>query len=195
MRAQLTAIALLVSVNAAAQASITPTEILKARDSEIRASLPPTGRQPTAAERTRIEKIITRTIDLRAMVESAMAERWEKLTEKQRKRIIGAFERRFREAGADRLDGYRSTQVEYRPEEPDDAAIKVPTRVVVKGEPTDIIYTMRREKDGWRIVDITVDGVSTVENYRSSFRRVIAKEGVDGLIQRLEKGPAGSRKS
>ena len=50
---------------------------------------------------------------------------------------------------------------------------------------------MRQGKEGWRIVDITVDGVSTVENYRSSFNRVIAKDGVEGLIQRLEKGPTG----
>jgi ABC-type transporter MlaC component len=36
--------------------------------------------------------------------------------------------------------------------------------------------------------DVVVDGVSTVENYRSSFNRVISKEGVDGLIKKLEKG-------
>jgi phospholipid transport system substrate-binding protein len=59
--------------------------------------------------------------------------------------------------------------------------------VVVKGEPTEISYTMRHQKDGWRIVDITVDGVSTVANYRSSFARVISKDGVEGLIRKLEK--------
>ena len=66
--------------------------------------------------------------------------------------------------------------------------MQVPTRVVVKGEPTDIAYRMRRSPGSWRIVDIIVDGVSTVENYRSSFPRVIQKEGVDGLIHRLERG-------
>jgi phospholipid transport system substrate-binding protein len=47
---------------------------------------------------------------------------------------------------------------------------------------------MKREKDGWHIIDIVVDGVSTVENYRSSFARIISKEGVEGLIKRLERG-------
>ncbi len=69
-----------------------------------------------------------------------------------------------------------------------DGVVNVPTRVVVKGEPTEITYAMRREKDGWRIVDIVIDGVSTVANYRSSFNRVIAKDGVEGLITRLERG-------
>ncbi len=184
MRALLTAIALLTTAGA-------PTEALKARDAEIRAALPPSGREASAAERAKVERIITRTVDLRAMAEAALGERWKKMTEKQRKRLIGAFEKRFRSAGSDQLDSFRDTKIEYQPEEQAGGAVKVPTRVVVQGEPTQIVYTMRQEKEGWRIVDISVDGVSTVENYRSSFGRVIAKEGVDGLIQRLERGPTG----
>ena len=61
----------------------------------------------------------------------------------------------------------------------------VPTEVLVKGEPTHVDYRMREEKGAWRIVDIVVDDVSTVENYRSSFNRIIKKEGMDGLIARL----------
>jgi len=44
---------------------------------------------------------------------------------------------------------------------------------------------MQRQGETWRIVDIVVDDVSTVENYRSSFNRIIKKEGMDGLIARL----------
>jgi len=56
---------------------------------------------------------------------------------------------------------------------------------VVKGEPTRIDYRMRQENGNWRIVDIIVDDVSTVDNYRASFNRIIKKEGMDGLIARL----------
>ena len=186
MRALLMAIALVAAGN-------NPTEALKERDAEIRAALPPAGREATSAERSRLERIITQSIDMRSMAESALGERWKKMTESQRKRLIAAFEKRFRSAGSDQLDSYRDTQIEYRAEEPVEGAIQVPTRVTIKGEPTEIVYTMRRNSDDWRIVDITVDGVSTVENYRSSFARVISKEGIEGLIHRLEKGP--TRKS
>ena len=66
--------------------------------------------------------------------------------------------------------------------------MKVPTEVTIKGEPTHIDYVMRRSGGDWRIVDIIVDDVSTVDNYRSSFGRIIKKEGMDGLIARLNKG-------
>lgn len=168
-----------------------PTETLKRRDAEIRAVLPPEGQELKAEARSRLERILTRAIDLRSMAESALGARWKQMTEKQRKRLLAAFERRFQQVGSSELDGYRSTQIQYKAEEKvDDEVVKVPTQVDVKGEPTEIAYAMRRGKEGWRIVDIVVDGVSTVENYRASFAKVIAKEGVEGLIGRLSRGGA-----
>jgi phospholipid transport system substrate-binding protein len=178
--------ALILLVALAAQGGA--TEAVKARDQEIRAALPERG-EPSPEARKKIEAIVTKTVDLPGMLQSALGARWKELTEAQRKRLVGAFEHRFRQLSGKELDSYRSTKIEYLPEaEAPGGAVKVPTRVVVQGEPTEIAYAMREEKGGWRIVDVIVDGVSTVENYRSSFNRVIAKEGVDGLIKRLEKG-------
>jgi len=165
------------------------TQAIRARDAEIRAALPPPGSEVTAAVRKRIEAIVTRAIDVRAMVQASLGGRWQQMSESQRRRLVTAFENRFRRTSSSELDSYRSTRIDYQPEvEPGDGTVQVPTRLVVKGEPTDITYTMKREKDGWHIIDITVDGVSTVANYRSSFARIITKEGVEGLIKRLERG-------
>ena len=184
------ALTLLSSGALAAQESA--TQALQARDAEIRTALPPPGTEASAQVRKRLEAIVTRAVDLRAMVEAAMSKRWATTPEKQRKRLVTAFENRFRSTSGKELDAYRSTQIEYRSEVDEGAGVvQVPTKVVVKGEPTEIAYRMRRGAGGWRIVDIAVDGVSTVENYRSSFARVIQKEGVNGLIQRLERGSAG----
>jgi phospholipid transport system substrate-binding protein len=168
------------------------TQALQARDAEIRAALPPQGAEVSPQVRKRLEAIVTRAVDLRAMVEASMGKHWATTPEKQRKRLIAAFENRFRSTSGKEFDTYRSTQLEYRPEvDEGGAVVQVPTKVVVKGEPTEIAYRMRRGASGWRIVDIVVDSVSTVENYRSSFARVIQKEGVEGLIRRLERGSAG----
>jgi phospholipid transport system substrate-binding protein len=184
MRAALTLLALLVSGGGA-------TDALKARDAEVRAALPPPG-QPLGPEaRQRIEGIFSRAVDVDGMVATAMGPRWKSLTPKQRKRLLAAFGKRLRQAGGENLQGYRSAEIEYRSETASpDGTVHVPTRVVAKGEPTDVVYLMRRDGDAWRIVDIVVDGVSTVENYRASFARVIAKEGVEGLIRRFERGVA-----
>ena len=187
----MTAVLILITALGATEGA---SETIRARDAEIRAALPPQGAEVTPAVRQRIENIITKAIDVRAMVQASLGSRWGQISESQRRRLVTAFENRFRKTSGSELDTYRSTQIEYRPEtRVDEGTVEVPTRLVVKGEPTDISYTMKRERDGWHIVDITVDGVSTVANYRSSFARIISKEGVEGLIKRLERGSSATK--
>jgi len=187
----MTAVLMLIAALGAADNA---TEALRARDAEIRAALPPPGADVTPAARRRIEGIVTKAVDLRAMLQASLGNRWSQMSESQRKRLVTAFENRFRNTSGSELDTYRSTQIEYRPEiQVDGTTVQVPTRLLVKGEPTEITYTMRRESDSWHIVDIVVDGVSTVANYRSSFARIISKEGVEGLIKRLERGGTATK--
>lgn len=169
---------------ATAQAE-TATEALKARDVEIRAALPPQGTEPTPATRQKLEAIVTKAVDLEGMAKSALGKTWGETPPAKQKKFLDAFKGRFRKATGEQLDQYRSTSIKYFPEKKEDDDTFVPTEVVVKGEPTHVDYRMREQKGAWRIVDIVVDDVSTVENYRSSFNRIIKKEGMDGLIARL----------
>ncbi len=165
------------------------TEALKARDAEVRATLPAKGVELTPATRQKLENILTRAVDLEGVARSALEKNWDDATPAQRKKFLDAFKQRFRKATADQFsEDYRGTEVKYFPEVADEGAVKVPTEVTVKGEPTHIDYVMRRAGPDWRIIDIVIDDVSTVENYRSSFGRIIKKEGMDGLINRLNKG-------
>ena len=184
------AAALLVPALAAAESAI---EALKARDAEIRAALPAKGEEVTPDVRARLEEIVRKTVDVRGMVEAAMAESWKKATDAQRKRVQAAFEKRFSRLSGDQLERYRSSAIAYGSEvDAGGGAVRVPTKVDVMGEPTEIAYAMRRQKDVWRIEDVLVDGSSTVADYRASFAKTIAKDGIDGLIRRLES--AGARK-
>jgi phospholipid transport system substrate-binding protein len=175
---------------ALAAGTSTATEVLKARDAEVRATVPAKGVELTPATRQKLEGILTRTVDLEGVARASLGKNWDDATPATRKRFLDAFKQRFRKATADQFtDDYRGTEVKYLPEVPaEEGAVKVPTEVVIKGEATHIDYVMRKEAGEWRIVDIVVDDVSTVENYRSSFGRIIKKEGMDGLINRLNKG-------
>ena len=170
-------------------AELSATDALKARDAEVRAALPAKGAELSAASRQKLENILTRAVDLEGVARSALGKNWDDATPAQRKRFLDAFKQRFRKATAEQFtEDYRNTAVKYFPEVPDEGGVKVPTEVTIKGEPTHIDYVMRRAGSEWRIVDIVIDDVSTVDNYRSSFSRIIKTEGMDGLINRLNKG-------
>jgi phospholipid transport system substrate-binding protein len=164
------------------------TAALQERDAELRAALPPAGAATTPEVQGRLEAILSRALDVPAMVAAALDARWTKLTEAQRKRLLDAFGRKLRHAAGSGLEDYRASTVTYQPEtERPGGLVLVPTRVSARGESSAVTYSMRLSKAGWRIVDVTMDGVSTVENYRASFAKIIAKEGVEGLLQRLER--------
>jgi phospholipid transport system substrate-binding protein len=172
----------------------TATEAIRARDAEIRAALPPEGQALGEAGRKKIEGIVSRIVDTRSLLESALEHRWAKLTESQRKRLREAFEHRFRVSGSSQLDAWRKTKIDYLPEQREGDLVRVPTRIESQGEQSDVTYVLRDGREGWRIVDIVVDEVSTVENYRASFARIINREGVDGLIERLNRGSDAQKK-
>ena len=44
---------------------------------------------------------------------------------------------------------------------------------------------MHNKDSNWKIYDISVDGVSLVSTYRSSFKTEIRKVGLDGLLESL----------
>lgn len=172
------------------------TAALQARDAELRAALPPAGAAVTAEIQSRLEAIVSRALDVPHMLAAALDTRWARLTELQRKRLQDAFGRKLRHAAGSGLDDYRASTVSYGAEAARPGGlVEVPTRIAARGETSEVTYTMRRAGGTWRIVDITVDGVSTVENYRGSFAKIIAKDGVEGLLQRLERPerPAAGR--
>ena len=43
----------------------------------------------------------------------------------------------------------------------------------------------RRRDTGWKVYDVKIEGISLVENYRSTFNTEVQKGGIDGLIKTL----------
>ena len=83
---------------------------------------------------------------------------------------------------------YTDQEMVYLPTEGSEADGKVTVRTEIEqsgGFPIPIDYRLRLGDDGWKVYDISVDEVSLVTNYRSSFARAIKKNGVDGLIRTL----------
>ena len=49
-----------------------------------------------------------------------------------------------------------------------------------------VTYEMTLSDGDWKVFDVTIDGVSLVINYRSSFNQEVQRNGLDGLIERIK---------
>ncbi len=67
----------------------------------------------------------------------------------------------------------------------DDVVVR--TRVTQSGmEPAGVDYRLERTPDGWRVYDISVEGIWLIQNYRNQFATEIQRSGIDSLIRKLE---------
>ena len=69
---------------------------------------------------------------------------------------------------------------------PDDTEVTVSTVISKPGsQPTSVDYEMEKAPDGWKVFDISVEGVSMVMSYRGTFASQVQQDGIDGLIKTL----------
>ena len=134
-------------------------------------------------------------MDIDQLGKRAMVDNWAKLSKTQQEE----FSKLLRELIEDNyIRGLRSNltyEVEYVGESPDkDGNVIVQTKIKTqrKGRPYTIAvdYVLVKEGDKLRAFDVKTDGVGLVENYRTMFNKIMAKDGFDGLIAKMKKKQA-----
>ena len=51
--------------------------------------------------------------------------------------------------------------------------------------PLQVDYDVFERTDGWKVMDVAINGISLVVSYRSGFNTDVAKLGMDGLIDQI----------
>lgn len=69
---------------------------------------------------------------------------------------------------------------------PEDTDITVRSDVIpTSGKPIPVNYHMHLTDKGWKVYDVSVEGISVITTYRTSFGSEIAANGLDSLIAAL----------
>jgi len=135
-----------------------------------------------------VNAVVSPHFDFPAMTDRALGRYKDDVNEQQRPEIIDEFRMLLVRTYSSALLEYTDEVLVYLPMEGSEAEGEVTVRTEIEqsgGFPIPINYLLRNGDDGWKVYDISVDEVSLVTNYRSSFARAIKKKGVDGLIETL----------
>jgi ABC-type transporter MlaC component len=136
-------------------------------------------------------------LDIDQLGKRAMVDNWSKLSKAQQDEFQSLLRALIEDNYVRGLRANVAYQVEYTGESTDkDGNILVTTTVKAerKGRPFSISidYVLVKEGDKLRAFDIKTDGVGLVENYRTMFNKIIAKDGFDGLIAKMKKKQAST---
>jgi phospholipid transport system substrate-binding protein len=133
----------------------------------------------------------------------AVGRPWRDATPGQREQLVKEFRTLLVRTYSTALEQYSNQTIEVKPTaaKPGDTETTVRTQINQPGgQPIAMDYRMESTPQGWKVFDVSIEGVSIVTTYRSSFGTEVSKSGIDGLIKsiaaqntRLEQRDAGKK--
>ena len=133
-----------------------------------------------------VEQIAYQRFDFLLISRLVLAQNWSKFSPKQQADFVEVFKKHLSTTYRDTLDNFRDEKITVdnsRLEAKGD--VTVMTVVHGAGGDTKVDYRMRKLPDGWRGIDVIVEGVSLVQNFRSQTQEILSTESPDALIRRL----------
>jgi phospholipid transport system substrate-binding protein len=138
--------------------------------------------------RDRIAPVVERSFDLPFIARKSAGRHWKQLSEPDRARVLDALSRLSIATYAARFNSYSGERFEVLSEEPgikDTQLIR--TQLVAPERTVRLDYRLHNSNGGWQIIDVIVDGsVSELALRRSQYSAVIKRDGIDGLLSKLE---------
>ena len=127
-------------------------------------------------------------VDFAEATKLAVGRAWSSATPEQQKKLVDAFRSMLVRIYANAVEAYRGQTMKVQPVSTPAGATEVTVRnqYIRPGQtPVAVDYAMRKTPEGWKIYDITVEGMSLVLTYRAEFEQVTRQAGVEGLLKRL----------
>ena len=127
--------------------------------------------------------------DFTRMTQLAVGKYWRTATPEQKQALVTEFRNMLVRTYTKVFTVYRDQTVEVKPlkmaaDTTDEATIK--TVISKPGSQLTLVdYEMKKAADGWKVFDISIEGVSMVMSYRGTFATQIQENGIDGLIKTL----------
>lgn len=136
-----------------------------------------------------VDELIMPALDFPMMTRMTVGPKWRQATPEQRQALQDGFEDLLMRVYSGALGTVTDQTCELRPTRSRAVRDEMVIRTLLKsaaggGDPIGIDYRIYRTKSGeWKVVDVNVEGIWMVENYRSQFASVLSQEGIDGLIK------------
>lgn len=163
-----------------------PTKIIDEAAQKIVAVLARTE-EPAEVRIGEIEEIAYEIFDFTTMSKLVLARNWRKLDKEKRAEFVREFRTHLSRTYGTRLDNFSDIGVDVY-----GAQVEVRNDVTVKSrvvggqfDGSELAYRMRNRREEWKIIDVVIEGVSLVSNYRSQFATVLNGGTIDDLITKL----------
>lgn len=144
-----------------------------------------------------VEKIILPHLDFIAASKLVMGKYWRRAEKEQKIKFIRQFRLLLLRFYSSALSEFLSNDdkklnedlIQYFPIKVAEGETSLTVRAQIKpesGKTVPIFYRVHLTRKGWKIFDVSVEGISMITTYRNNFAVQFRSEGIDALIASLE---------
>jgi phospholipid transport system substrate-binding protein len=113
---------------------------------------------------------------------------WNKFNAAQRTEFVNLFEQILEKSYADKILDYTNEKVEfYKENKIADNQFEVQSKIITSAKEIPIFYRVILKDGKWKVYDVVVENVSLVQNYRTQFNDILAKDTPEKLLEILRK--------
>ena len=139
-------------------------------------------------------KLIKERFDEEAFARRALGVRWKKRTKEEKQEFVEIFSDLLERTYLKKIDDYLAKagnfsgkNIAYLNETVKGRYVIVKTKVIVNDETQiPVLYLFKNKQGNWLAVDIAIEGVSLVKNYRAQFKEILANSSFAELIDKLK---------
>ncbi len=123
----------------------------------------------------------------REMARAAMGPRWRERTPAERAEFTRLFRTLVEDSYLSRVLRHQGEKVVYGRAAVDGDTALLPTQVVrPDGRPISVDYELLRRGDRWLVIDVLVEHIGLVSNYRSQFAAILDRSSYRQLIGKIQ---------
>jgi phospholipid transport system substrate-binding protein len=141
--------------------------------------------------RQAVDRDVLPYFDTQYAARLVLARFWRTASPKQQQDFVAAFENSMFANYGNALLGFQSNRLQVLPTRgtPDPKGTLV--RTVIHrddGSTVSVNFQLHQTPQGWKAWDVIVEGISYVKSFRDDFGSQIEQQGLDAVIQRLQRG-------
>lgn len=147
---------------------------------------------PDAERAQEFQKLVDENFDLPRIARFVLGPNWRTASPDEQQQFTRVFRTYITQTYWSRFSQYYTGQdftVTHQEAESADIFLVISQIVQPDGPPTKVDWTLAKEGDGFKIIDVSISGVSQVLTYRQEFASIIAQNDghVSALIAELNK--------
>ena len=150
------------------------------------------GESAKGAKKEKLEVIYEQMFDGVELSMRTMGGNWKKLNPAQQKEFTQLYRQILEKAYIDKILSYTDEKIIFSKESMlSNNQAEVQTKVVTSSKEIPIFYRVILKNGTWKVYDVVIENVSLVQNYRSQFNSILAKNTPDQLLETLRKKVKG----